>query len=409
MARIVILGTLGTKRDEIIFMKRLVESKGHVATIVDVGALGPPAPDPDISNEKVAHWGGWGLQNLLQTAERGEIMRVMGEGAARCLLDLYRANSLDGVIAVGGNQGTAMASIAMRALPIGFPKFMVSTVASGNIRPYVGNKDIGVVFSVADLIGGPNPVSRSILANAVGALVGMVEHGARVTIEPGERTIAVTALGNTEPAVRRAMKLLREADFQVIAFHASGAGGSAMEELIDEGIIHGVLDLTPHELTEEVVGAGAYVPVRPGRLASAGAKGIPQVVSTGGMEYLCFGPFESIPPRLRKRKIYMHNPYNANLRVSRKEMAQVGKTMADRLNEAKGPTAVMIPLRGWSVYGAPGGPLHDALAYKAFLEALRSRLGAHIQYKEIDAHINDELFVDLCVNQLKAFMDDAGR
>ena len=406
MAKIVILGTLDTKRDEISFMRRLVESKGHIATIVDVGALGTPAPDPDISNEKVARWGEWGLQDLLQTPERGQIMRVMGEGAARCLLDLYRTNRLDGVIAVGGNQGTAIASMAMRALPIGFPKFLVSTVASGNIRPYVENKDIGVVFSVADLIGGPNPVSRSILANAVGALVGMVEHGARVTIKPGERTIAVTALGNTEPAVRQAMKLLHEANFQAIAFHASGAGGSAMEELIDEGIIHGVLDLTPHELTEEVVGAGAYVPVRPGRLTSAGAKGIPQVVSTGGMEYLCFGPWESIPPRLRKRKIYMHNPYNANLRVSRKEMAQVGKTMADRLNEAKGPTAVMIPLRGWSVYGAPGGPLHDALGYKAFLKALRSHLRANIQFKEIDAHINDELFVDLCVKQLKTFMDD---
>jgi uncharacterized protein (UPF0261 family) len=406
MAKVVILGTMDTKGDEILFMKRLMESRGHMATIVDVGPLGPPVPAPDISNEKVARWGGWGLQSLLQTPERGQIMRVMGEGAARCLLDLYRTNRLDGVIAVGGNQGTAIASIAMRALPIGFPKFMVSTVASGNIRPYVEDKDIGVVFSVADLIGGPNPVSRSILANAVGALVGMVENGARITTQPGERTIAVTALGNTEPAVRQAMKLLHEADFQVIAFHASGAGGSAMEELIEEGIIHGVLDLTPHELTEEVVGAGAYVPVRPGRLKSAGAKGIPQVISTGGMEYLCFGPWESIPIRLRKRKIYMHNPYNANLRVSAKEMGRVGQTMAERLNEAKGPTAVMIPLRGWSVYGAPGGPLHDALAYKAFLKALRNHLHANIQYREVDAHINDELFVELCVKQLKAFMDD---
>lgn len=407
MAKMVILGTLDTKGDEIRFMKGLMESKGHMATIVDVGPLGPPIADPDISNEKVARWGGCGLQSLLQTPERGQIMRVMGEGAARCLLDLYRTNRLDGVIAVGGNQGTAIASIAMRVLPIGFPKFMASTVASGNIRPYVEDKDIGIVFSVADLIGGPNPVTRSILANAVGALVGMVENGARVTTKPGEWTIAVTALGNTEPAVRQAMKLLHEAGFQAIAFHASGAGGSAMEELIEEGIIHGVLDLTPHELTEEVVGAGAYVPVRPGRLKSAGAKGIPQVISTGGMEYLCFGPWESIPIRLRKRKIHMHNPYNANLRVSAKEMARVGQTMAQRLNEAKGPTAVMIPLRGWSVYGAPGGPLHDALAYKAFLKALRSHLRPNIQYREIDAHINDELFVDLCVKQLKEFMDDA--
>ena len=406
MQTIVILGTLDTKRGEVSFMKGLIESRGHMATIVDVGPLGPPVPGPDISNEKVARLGGWELRDLLRTPERDQIMKVMGEGAARCLLDLYKNGNLHGVIAVGGNQGTAMASMAMRTLPIGFPKFMVSTVASGNIRPYVGNKDIGVVFSVADLIGGPNPVSRSILTNAVGALIGMVELGARVTTTPGERTVAVTALGNTEPAVNRAMRLLHEAGFQAIAFHASGAGGSAMEELIGEGIVHGVLDLTPHELTEEVVGAGAYLPVKPGRLTTAGARGIPQVVSTGGMEYLCFGPRESIPLRLRTRKIYMHNPYNANMKVSRKEMAQVGKVMAERLNEAKGPTAVMIPLRGWSVYGAPGGPLHDALGYKAFLKALRNHLHARIQLKEVDAHINDGFFVDLCVNQLVRFMNE---
>ena len=179
MQTIVILGTLDTKRGEVSFMKGLIEARGHMATVVDVGPLGPPVPGPDISNEKVARLGGWELRDLLRTPERDQIMKVMGEGAARCLLDLYKNGSLDGVIAIGGNQGTAIASMAMGALPIGFPKFMVSTVASGNIRPYVGNKDIGVVFSVADLIGGPNPVSRSILTNAVGALIGMVEHGCK--------------------------------------------------------------------------------------------------------------------------------------------------------------------------------------------------------------------------------------
>src|SRR4030042_5511869 len=191
-------------------------------------------------------------------------------------------------------------------------------------------------------------------------MMGVGEHGrggARGKIEPGERIIAVTASGNTEPAVTLAAKQLHKSGFQGIPFHASGAGGSAMEELIEQGIIHGVLDLTPHELTEEVVGAGAYIPVKPGRLRAAGAKGIPQVVSTGGMEYLCFGPKESIPLRLRKRKIYMHNPFNANVGVSRKEMAQVGKIMAERLNEAKGMTAVLIPLQGGSISGAKGGPL----------------------------------------------------
>ena len=262
-----------------------------------------------------------------------------------------------------------------------------------------------MIFSVGDLLGGPNVVTRSILANAVSAVIGMVEHGEKITVDPTERTIAITALGNTEPAVKLAVEELREQGFQVIPFHASGAGGSAMEELVEEGIIDGVLDLTPHELTEEVVGAGAYLPVKPGRLKAAGAKAIPQVISTGGMEYLCFGPRESIPIRLRNRKIYMHNPYNANVKVSRQEMARVAETMAERVNEARGPVAILIPLRGWSIYGAKGGPLHDEVGYRVFLTALREHLRGGIVMEEVDAHINDPVFVDRCVKQLVDFMD----
>jgi uncharacterized protein (UPF0261 family) len=402
---IAILATLDTKAEEVAYMKNLLEAQGHSAVIIDVGPLGPPGVSPDISNEEIARQAGWELSNLIQTGERDRIMEEMGKGAMKLLLHLYAEGKIDGVVGLGGNQGSAIASTAMRALPFGFPKYLVSTVASGNIRPYVGHKDIGVVFSVGDFLGGPNPVTRSVLANAVSAVVGMVEHGARVKIEPGERIIAVTALGNTERAASEAVKQLHEKGFQVIPFHASGAGGSAMEELVEGGIIHGVLDLTPHELTEEVVGAGAYIPVKPGRLRAAGAKGIPQVVSTGGMEYLCFGPKESIPSRLRKRRIYMHNPFNANVGVSRKEMAQVGKTMAERLNEARGMTAVLIPLRGWSIYGAKGGPLYDEVGYAIFIKALKNHLRAHVQLEEIDAHINDGLFVDRCVKQLVEFMN----
>jgi uncharacterized protein (UPF0261 family) len=179
-----------------------------------------------------------------------------------------------------------------------------------------------------------------------------------------------------------------------------------MEELIAEGLIHGVLDLTPHELTEEVVGAGIYRPVRPGRMTAAGTKGIPQVVSTGGMEYLCFGPRESIPPGLRKRRIYMHNPFNANVKLSRNEMARVGGVMAERLNAATGPTAVLVPLKGWSVYGAPGGVLYDGTGNRALLKTLKDRLRKDIDLREIDAHINDDLFVDACVNQLITYMEE---
>ena len=403
---IVILGTLDTKSEEVAYMKNLFEAHGHSTVIIDVGPLGPPGVLPNISNEEIARCSGWELSNLIQTGERDRIMEEMGKGAMKLLLHLYQEGKIDGVIALGGNQGSAIASMAMRALPFGFPKYLVSTVASGNIRPYIGHKDIGVVFSVGDFLGGPNPVTRSVLANAVSAVVGMVEHGTRVKIQPGKRIIAVTALGNTEPAVSQVVKQLHEKGFQVIPFHASGAGGSAMEELIEGGIIHGVLDLTPHELTEEVVGAGAYIPVKPGRLKAAGAKGIPQVVSTGGMEYLCFGTKESIPLRLRKRKIYMHNPFNANVRVSRNEMAQVGNTMAERLNEARGMTAVLIPLRGWSIYGAKGGPLYDEVGYTVFLKALKNHLRAHIGLEEVDAHINDALFVDRCVKQLVEFMNE---
>ena len=273
----------------------------------------------------------------------------------------------------------------------------------------MGCKDIGVVFSVGDFLGGPNPITRSVLANAVAAVAGMAEHGAGITMEAGSRTVAITALGNTEAAAGRAVQLLREKDFVPIPFHASGAGGSAMEELIEAGLIHGVLDLTPHEVTEEVVGAGAYMPVKPGRLRAAGAKGIPQVVSLGGMEYLCFGPEASIPAGMRRRTRSMHNRLNANVRVSRREMALVAKTMAERLNKAGGLTAVMVPLRGWSVYGARGGPLHDEAGYRIFLKTLRASLEAHIVFEEIDAHINDAPFAGRCVERLIEFMDQSPR
>jgi uncharacterized protein (UPF0261 family) len=407
MRKIVILGTLDTKREEVGFVKELIQARDHEATVVDVGPLGPPLDDPDVSNERIARLAGCNLQDLLRAPRRDQIMEAMGQGAGRCLLDRYEQGGLDGIIGVGGNQGTAIASMAMRMLPIGFPKLIVSTVASGNIRPYIGNKDIVIMFSVADLIGGPNPVSRSILSNAVGALVGMIEYGQRISLGEGERTIAISALGNTEPAVSYAVRSFKKKGFHAISFHASGAGGSAMEELMEAGVIAGVLDLTPHELSEEVVGAGAYVPVRPGRLTVAGRLGIPQVVSLGAIEYLCFGSRESIPHGMRRRKIYMHNPYNANVALSRKEMAKVGRIMAERLNEAKGPTAVFIPAKGWSVYGAEGGPLHDPEGYKVFLRAFQKHLHSRISIKEMDAHINDRLFVDACVDQLHKFMKEA--
>lgn len=401
---IAILATLDTKGAEVASMRDHLATLGYGATLIDIGPLGPPAIRADLANDEVARQGGWELAELVRTGQRDRIMETMGKGAGVLLSRLFFEGKIAGVIGLGGNQGTAVSAMAMRLLPFGFPKYLVSTVASGNIRPYVGDRDIGIVFSVGDFLGGANPVTGAILANAVAAVVGMAAHGRRLVVPAGQKVVAVTALGNTEPAASRAVQSLKERGFAAVAFHASGAGGSAMEDLIAEGLIQGVLDLTPHELAEEVVGAGAYQPVNPGRLTAAGAKGIPQVVATGGLEYLCFGPWESIPTRMRKRKIYMHNPYNANVKVSRSEMAAVGRTMAERLNAAKGPVTVLIPLRGWSVYGAPGGILHDAAGNRALLKSLKQGLRREIPIQEIDAQINDNAFADACVDALTRYL-----
>ncbi len=379
-------------------MAEIIRRRGITPIVLDVGPLTASKIRSDYSNRKIARLGGWKLADLVKAGKRDQIITVMGAGASKALSALLAKKCLDGAIGIGGNQGTAIAAMAMRSLPLGFPKFLVSTVASGNMRPYVGHKDICVVFSVADLLGGPNAVSRSVLTQAVSATIGMVKHGEMISIRRADKTIALSALGNTEAAAHRISELLRMKGYQVITFHASGAGGSAMEELIDAGVFCGLIDLTPHELAEEVVGEGAYVPVTPGRMLAAGRAGIPQVVSTGALEYVCFGPWDSIPTRLRRRNIYMHNPYNANVKVSRNEMIEIGRVMAKRLNQAKGPIIFLVPKKGWSVYGSSGGPLFDPRGNVLLLNSLKRHLRPEIHFEETDCHINEPLFADRCVD-----------
>jgi len=402
---IAIISTLDTKIESVSFLESIVKEFGHSPILIDVGALTSSGIRSDFSNDNVAQRGGQDRSVLVESGKRDEIMTAMGTGAAHVLKELLDDRRLDGVIGIGGNQGTAIAAMAMRSMPIGLPKSLVSTVASGNMRPYVGHKDINVVFSVADLVGRPNAVSRAILRNAMCALIGMVEHGATVKRDESKKTIALSALGNTEPAAHRIAELLTEKGFEVITFHASGAGGSAMEELIEAGVFSGIIDLTPHELSEEVNGKGAYVPVVPGRMKAAARAGIPQVVSTGALEYLCFGPWESIPVSMRKRKIYMHNPFNANVKVTQKEMPEIGRIMAKRLNQSKGPVTILVPLRGWSTYGSKGGLFYDLKGYRLLLTSLKKGLRSEIEYKEVDLHINDQQFADMCVDSLLLKMD----
>nr|MBA2557074.1 Tm-1-like ATP-binding domain-containing protein [Chloroflexota bacterium] len=351
-----------------------------------------------------------GIAQLRAGRRRDEAMEAMGRGAGQVLRRWHDAGDLGGVIAVGGNQGTAIASIAMRALPIGVPKLIVSTVASGDVRAYVADADIAMLFSVGDLLGGPNPVTGPILAKAAAALAGMAQAEAEQR-RSGERrlaAVAVTAFGNTHDAVEAARERLLAAGHEVVPFHASGACGSAMERLIDEGAIEAVLDLTTHELLGERYPADIYAPVRPGRLTGAGRAGIPQVVVPGGLEYFCFGPPETIPEHLRGRPTHHHNPYNTNVRTSAEELEAVAELMADRLNAARGPVAVVIPAQGWSQVGSPGEVLHDPVANGAFVERLRRRLAARVPLTELDMTINDPRFAAIATDLLLELLAPAG-
>jgi uncharacterized protein (UPF0261 family) len=320
------------------------------------------------------------------------------------LTEWHGRGQLDGVLGIGGNQGTAIAASAMRELPFGLPKYIVSTVASGNVRGFVGDSDIVMAFSVADLLGGPNVVIGTVLRQAAAAMAAMAGSGSTSMARPSGPLVAVTAFGNTHQAVLAASERLAQAGVAVVPFHASGASGSAMERFIRQGLFDGVLDLTTHELLAELYPADIYAPVRPGRLTAAAERGVPQVVAPGGLEYHCFAAADTIPAALHDRPVHYHNPNNTNVRSSSAELVEVARAMAARLNAARGPVAVLIPSLGWSQVGSPGGPLHDPAANAAFADELRRQVDDRIGIRELPVTINDPTFgaqaADLLLRQL---------
>lgn len=401
---IVILATLDTKGAEAAFLKETFEQRGLTPLLLDLGLLEPPEVTPDIPREEVALAAEAAVSDLL-AAPREVAMERMGAGAGLLLKRLYDQGRLHGVIGMGGNQGTAMACLAMQHLPLGVPKVMVSTIASGDTRPYIGAKDITMLFAVADLLGGLNPISRSILTQAASALTGMVLWGEGLEVPSGPPLIAITALGNTQPAVTRCLKLLTSERWRPVTFHASGACGTAMEELIDAGKIDAVLDITPHELVGEVLGYDIYRPVRSGRLTAAGRRGIPQVISSGGLDYYCLGPKATIPLELQDRVTYMHNPWNANVMLTAEELHRLGRAMAERLNESTGPVSFLLPLKGWSHYGREEGPLWNPKGMAAFAASLKATLKPKIDLLELDLHINDPPFAETAVKLLRKMLE----
>ena len=388
---ILIIATLDTKGPETQYLKDLIQRSGFKALVMDTGILGAPPFEPNLSRDEVAKAGGTQIEELIRNREKGRAIQAMAEGSKKIVQQLYREGKIAGIVGLGGAQGTEIGTSAMRALPVGVPKLMVSTVASGYAQfgTYVGTKDLLMMHSVVDILG-LNVFSRTILSNAAGAMMGMVERRAKIE-QPEKKQIGMTIYGTTTPGCMVAKAYLESKDFEVVAFHPNGTGGRAMEEMVEEGILNGVLDMTTHELIDELV--GGLHRAGPNRLEGAGRKGIPQVVVPGSIDFIVTGPASSLPPEYRKRKYISHNPSMTLVRTSSEEMKTVGKIMASKLNEARGPTIVMIPLRGFSYPNRKGEALYDEEGNQAFMKTLKRDLKG-VKVIEIDAHINDPEFAN---------------
>ncbi|MFD1647560.1 Tm-1-like ATP-binding domain-containing protein [Haloarchaeobius litoreus] len=402
---VVIIGTLDTKGEEIGFARDVIESQGVETHLVDVGVLDDPEFEPDTSASEVAEAGGTTLDALREDADRGEAMEAMGRGAAAVAQRLHEAGVLDGVLGLGGSGNTSIATTAMRSLPVGVPKFMVSTMASGDTEPYVGSRDIAMLYSVAD-IEGLNQLSRQVIANAALAMVGMVANEPDVAVED-RPTIGITMFGVTTPCVQHARELLEARGYETIVFHATGTGGRAMESLIEEGIIDGVLDVTTTEWADELV--GGVLNAGPERLDAAGDAGIPQVVSTGALDMVNFGPRDSVPEEFEGRQFHIHNPQVTLMRTTPSENADLGRIIAEKLNAATGPTALALPLGGVSMLDVEGEDFYDPEADTALFDALREHLGPDVERLELDTDINDESFAEAIVDTLDEYMRESGR
>jgi uncharacterized protein (UPF0261 family) len=393
---VLLIGTFDTKGEEYAFVRDLITARGLTVLTMDVGALGEGPFVADFTADEVAGAGGSSLEQLRERRDRGTAVEAMLSGARTLTARLFAHRRFDGVLGLGGGGGTTMITAAMRELPVGVPKVMVSTMASGNTAPYVDVKDITMMYSVVD-IAGLNPLSRRILTNAAGAISGMVTQ-TLPEVHEVRPLVAASMFGVTTPCVTEARKRLEEAGYDVLVFHATGSGGRAMEGLIDDGYFAGVLDVTTTEWCDEVV--GGVLTAGPDRLSAAGRKGIPQVVSVGALDMVNFGAMDTVPDRFTARRLYRHNPTVTLMRTNADECREIGERIADQLNRATGPVELLLPLRGVSMIDAEGQPFHDADADRALFESLRSHAGSNVRILELDLHINDPAFAHALADRL---------
>jgi len=399
---IVIVGTLDTKGAEHDFACGIIEDQGVDTHLIDAGVRGEPAVEADTPREEVARRGGTELEELIDADDRSEAVDTMARGAAAVAADLHEEGVLEGILSLGGSAGTTIGTTAMRALPYGVPKVMVSTMASGDTRPYVESRDIAMLYSVAD-VAGLNQLTRTVISNAALAVVGMTTADPDFET-PDKPTVGVTMFGVTTPCVTEARALLEERGYEVLTFHATGTGGKAMEELVEQGVIGGVLDVTTTELADELV--GGVLSAGPDRLEAAGEAGVPQVVSVGALDMVNFGPRDSVPQEFEDRQFHLHNPTVTLMRTTSEENRELGRTLAEKVNRATGPTTVVLPTGGVSMIDVEGEDFYDPEADAALFDAIRETLNDDVELIEAETDVNDPEFARTLVDALTESLND---
>jgi len=403
MAKIAVLGTLDSKGAEHAFVAEQIRALGHVPVLIDAGTLSAATVSPEITRESALAAAGLDLSVVLSERDRGAAVSAMAAAAARFLPILCAQHGLAGVISLGGSSGTAIASAGMRALPIGFPRVLVSTMAGGHIGHYVGTKDVTMMPSVVD-ISGLNRISRVVLSRAAGAICGMV---AVTPAAAADRPVIVASMfGNTTGCINAAVPLLEEAGYEVLIFHANGVGGRTMESLVESGLVSGVLDVTTTELADEL--AGGVLSAGPDRGFAAPRSGVPAIVTPGCLDMVNFGPPETIPEKYAGRKFYVHNPQVTLMRTTAEDCERLGRMLAERINASTGPVTVLLPLRGISMISSFGGPFHDVEADAILFTTLCNGLREGIRVRDLDCEINSVEFAAACAEELLGNMQTAG-
>ena len=396
MSTIAILGTLDSKGHEHAFVAEIIRSRGHTPLLLDAGCLEPPQVQPDVTRRDLCP----ALENL--PVDRGVRVAAMAESAPLFVANLAAAGKIQGIISLGGGGGTAIGTAVMRALPIGFPKLMVSTLASGNVAPYVGTKDIVMMPSIVD-VAGLNRISRTLFRQAAGAICGMVEAAKE---DSHARPIIVASMfGNTTTCINDAKTILDAAGYETLVFHATGTGGRAMESLIESGMVAGVLDVTTTEWADESV--GGILGAGPTRLDAAARLGLPTILAPGCLDMVNFGEPQTVPAKFAGRNFYHHNPQVTLMRTNAQECAELGRILAEKANAATGPVSMFLPLRGISIISAAGQPFHDPEADAALFGAIRKHLRPDIPCHELDATINDPDFSQTCAQALLHMLSSA--